>query len=107
VQRGIAKVYADIRDLEGSMLRTLSEQTTAEKSSSKTTADIQALQQSALAEELRIAGVQNELAKLQVGHRVTGDGVTDRMGDRVVRQCLGRVGRVRVQNELAKLQVGR
>jgi hypothetical protein len=70
VQRAITKVYADIRDLEGSMLRTLSEQTTAEKSSSKTAADIKALQQAALAEELRIAGVQNELAKLQVGGRV-------------------------------------
>lgn len=48
------------------MLRTLSEQTSAEKSSSKTAADIRALRQQAESEEMLIAEVQNELARLAV-----------------------------------------
>eukprot|EP00878_Enallax_costatus_P036821 GHUV01041386.1.p1 GENE.GHUV01041386.1~~GHUV01041386.1.p1 ORF type:complete len:114 (+),score=38.04 GHUV01041386.1:1103-1444(+) len=48
------------------MLRTLSEQTSAEKSTSKTAADIKALRAAAEAEELRIAEVQNEIARVAV-----------------------------------------
>lgn len=48
------------------MLRTLSEQTSTEKSSAKTAADIRALRTQAESEEMLIAEVQNELARLAV-----------------------------------------
>eukprot|EP00877_Chromochloris_zofingiensis_P014228 jgi/Chrzof1/9059/Cz03g34170.t1 len=66
VDRAIAKAFQDVRSLEGDMVKTLSEQTTAEKSSSKTAADINSLRQRSQQEELRIAEAQNELAKIQV-----------------------------------------
>lgn len=66
VERAIQRVFHEIRALESDMLRTLSEQTSAEKSSSKTAADIKALRAAAEAEELRIAEVQNEIARVAV-----------------------------------------
>eukprot|EP00878_Enallax_costatus_P030136 GHUV01032788.1.p1 GENE.GHUV01032788.1~~GHUV01032788.1.p1 ORF type:complete len:692 (+),score=266.59 GHUV01032788.1:452-2527(+) len=66
VERAIQRVFHDIRALESDMLRTLSEQTSAEKSTSKTAADIKALRAAAEAEELRIAEVQNEIARVAV-----------------------------------------
>ncbi len=67
VDRVIAKVGQEVQSLEAEMLKTLSEQTTAEKSTSKTAADITALRHRCHGEELNIAEAQNELAKLQVG----------------------------------------
>lgn len=66
MERAIQRVFQEIRALESDMLRTLSEQTSAEKSSSKTAADIKALSAAAEAEELRIAEVQNEIARVAV-----------------------------------------
>ena len=66
LERATAKAFKDIRALEADMLHTLSEQTTAEKSTVKTIHDIEEVQQQSLQEELRIAQTQNELAKLQV-----------------------------------------
>lgn len=57
VERATQRVFAELRALESDMLHTLSEQTSAEKSSSKTAADIRALRAASEAEELRIAGV--------------------------------------------------
>jgi hypothetical protein len=56
VERATQRVFAELRVLESDMLHTLSEQTSAEKSSSKTAADIRALRAASEAEELRIAG---------------------------------------------------
>lgn len=56
VERATQRVFAELRALESDMLHTLSEQTSAEKSSSKTAADIRALRVAAEVEELRIAG---------------------------------------------------
>lgn len=66
VERAVQHVFQDIRLLESDMLRTLSEQTSAEKSTSKTAADIKGLRAAAIAEELRIAEVQNEIARVAV-----------------------------------------
>ncbi|KAF6257749.1 hypothetical protein COO60DRAFT_1639651 [Scenedesmus sp. NREL 46B-D3] len=66
VERATQRVFAELRALESDMLHTLSEQTSAEKSSFKTAADIRALRAASEAEELRIAEVQNELARLGV-----------------------------------------
>jgi len=65
--RAIQRAHHETRALESDTLRALSEATTAEKSSAKTAADIEALRGACDKEELRIAEVQNELAKLQVG----------------------------------------
>lgn len=59
-------MFQEIHALESDMLHTLSEQTSAEKSSSKTAADIKALRLEAETEELRIAEVQNEIARIAV-----------------------------------------
>lgn len=66
VERTMQRIFQEVRGLEAEMLRTLSEQTSAEKSSSKTAADIRALRQQAESEEMLIAEVQNELARLAV-----------------------------------------
>jgi hypothetical protein len=66
VERTTQRIFQEVRGLEAEMLRTLSEQTSAEKSSSKTAADIRALRQQAESEEMLIAEVQNELARLAV-----------------------------------------
>jgi hypothetical protein len=60
------RIFQEVHGLEAEMLCTLSEQTSAEKSSSKTAADIRALRQQADSEEMLIAEVQNELARLAV-----------------------------------------
>lgn len=66
MERTTQRIFQDVRSLEAEMLRTLSEQTSAEKSSSKTATDIRALRASAESEEMLIAEVQNELARLAV-----------------------------------------
>lgn len=66
VERSTQRIFQEVRSLEAEMLRTLSEQTSTEKSSSKTAADIKALRAAAEAEEMVIAEVQNELARLAV-----------------------------------------
>lgn len=66
VERVTQRIFQEVRSLEADMLRTLSEQTSAEKSSSKTAADIRALRAAAESEEMLIAEVQNELARLAV-----------------------------------------
>eukprot|EP00879_Flechtneria_rotunda_P033179 GHRR01036724.1.p1 GENE.GHRR01036724.1~~GHRR01036724.1.p1 ORF type:complete len:546 (+),score=242.57 GHRR01036724.1:177-1814(+) len=66
VERATQCVFQELRALEADMLHTLSEQTSAEKSSSKTAGDIRALRTAAEAEELRIAEIQNELARVAV-----------------------------------------
>ncbi|KAF8063043.1 CCDC40 [Scenedesmus sp. PABB004] len=66
VERATQRVFAELRTLQGDVLRTLSEQTSAEASSAKTAADVRSLRAAAEDEELRIAGVQNELARLAV-----------------------------------------
>jgi hypothetical protein len=68
VERATQRVFAELRALESDMLHTLSEQTSAEKSSSKTAADIRALRAASEAEELRIAGVQAVSAPLRCLH---------------------------------------
>jgi predicted RNase H-like nuclease (RuvC/YqgF family) len=66
VQRTTQRILQEVSSLEADMLRTLSEQTSAEKSSSKTAADIRSLRAAAESEEMLIAEVQNELARLAV-----------------------------------------
>jgi hypothetical protein len=66
VERATQRIFQDVRSLEAEMLRTLSEQTSTEKSSAKTAADIRALRTQAESEEMLIAEVQNELARLAV-----------------------------------------
>lgn len=66
VERTTQRIFQDVRSLEAELLRTLSEQTSAEKSSSKTAADIRSLRASAESEEMLIVEVQNELARLAV-----------------------------------------
>lgn len=66
VERATQRIFQDVRSLEAEMLRTLSEQTSTEKSSAKTAADIRALRTQAESEGMLIAEVQNELARLAV-----------------------------------------
>lgn len=66
VERSTQRIFQEVRSLEADMLRTLSEQTSTEKSSAKTAADIRALRTQAESEEMLIAEVQNELARLAV-----------------------------------------
>lgn len=66
MERTTQRIFQDVRSLEAEMLRMLSEQTSTEKSSAKTAADIRALRTQAVSEEMLIAGVQNELARLAV-----------------------------------------
>jgi len=66
VERAATKVTAEIRSIEEEMLVALSDQTTAEKSTSKTAKDIQELRKKVREEEVHVAETQNELAKLQV-----------------------------------------
>lgn len=66
VERTTQRIFLEVRSLEADMLRTLSEQTSAEKSTSKTAADIRSLRAAADSEEMLIAEVQNELARLAV-----------------------------------------
>lgn len=66
MERTTQRIFQEVRSLEAELLRTLSEQTSAEKSSSKTATDIRALRATAESEEMLIAEVQNELARLAV-----------------------------------------
>ncbi|GFH23762.1 flagellar-associated protein 172 [Haematococcus lacustris] len=66
VDRAFTKVVQEIRAIEEEMLVTLSNQTTSEKSSSKTASDIRLLRKRIREEELGVVDAQNELAKLQV-----------------------------------------
>ncbi|KAG2494199.1 hypothetical protein HYH03_007557 [Edaphochlamys debaryana] len=66
VDRAIAKVSAEARTIEEEMLSALSDQTTAEKATSKTAADTSELRKRIRAEELAVVETENELAKLQV-----------------------------------------
>lgn len=66
VNRAYTKVNQEIRTIEEEMLVTLSEQTAAEKSTSKTARDIMELRKKVREEELVTVETQNELAKLQV-----------------------------------------
>lgn len=63
----VMQAVQEIRQLEDGMFVTLSEQTTAEKSTAKTTADIRQLKKTIREEEMGVVNSQNELAKLQVG----------------------------------------
>lgn len=65
-KRTTQRIFQEVRALEADLLRTLSEQTSAEKSSIKTAADIRSLRAAAESEEMLIAEVQNELARLAV-----------------------------------------
>lgn len=56
----------EVRQIEEEMLVALSDQTTAEKSGSKTGSDIRELRKKIRQEELGVVEAQNELAKLQV-----------------------------------------
>lgn len=67
MDRAITKVAAEGRAIEEEMLSALSDQTTAEKATSKTAADTQELRKRIRAEELAVVETENELAKLQVG----------------------------------------
>jgi hypothetical protein len=66
VERTTQRICLDIRSVEAEVLRLLSEQTSAEKSSAKTAVDVAALRAAAEAEEVAIAEAQNELARLAV-----------------------------------------
>ncbi|KAG2423494.1 hypothetical protein HXX76_015242 [Chlamydomonas incerta] len=66
VDRAITKVSAEGRAIEEEMLAALSDQTTAEKATSKTAADTQELRKRIRTEELAVVETENELAKLQV-----------------------------------------
>jgi len=66
VERAFTKVTQEVRQIEEEMLVTLSDQTTAEKSTSKTASDIRDLRKRIRTEELAVVEAQNELAKLQV-----------------------------------------
>lgn len=66
VDWAIATAGEAIKALEDNMMEVLSEQTTTEKSSMKTAADIRSLRKKVASVELVIAEGQNELAKLQV-----------------------------------------
>ena len=69
VDRAAIKVTTEIRSIEEEMLVALSEQTTAEKSTSKTGKDIVELRRKVREEELSGVEIQNEMAKLQVRRR--------------------------------------
>ncbi|PNH05352.1 Coiled-coil domain-containing protein 40 [Tetrabaena socialis] len=66
VDRAITKVAAESRNIEEEMLSALSDQTTAEKATSKTASDTTDLRKRIRAEELAVVETENELAKLQV-----------------------------------------
>jgi len=66
IGRAHTKAVQEIRQLEDSMVMTLGDQTTAEKSTLKTTADIRQLKKTIRDEEMGVVNSQNELAKLQV-----------------------------------------
>ncbi|GFR48625.1 hypothetical protein Agub_g10540 [Astrephomene gubernaculifera] len=66
VDRAITKVAAESRNIEEEMLAALSDQTTAEKATSKTASDTVDLRKRIRAEELAVVETENELAKLQV-----------------------------------------
>ncbi len=66
------KVSNEIRSIEEEMLAALSDQTTAEKSSSKTAKDISETRKKVREEELQGIEIENELAKLQVDILNTG-----------------------------------
>jgi len=66
VERATQRVFQELRALEADMLHTLSEQTSTDKSCGKMAADIRALRAAAELEELHIAEVQNELARVAV-----------------------------------------
>lgn len=57
MERTTQRLFQEVRTLEADLLRTLSEATSAEKSSSKTAADIRALRAAAEAEDMLIAQV--------------------------------------------------
>ncbi len=56
MERTIQRAFQQTREQEAELLRVLSEQTSAEKSSAKTTADVRMLRSAFEAEERRIAG---------------------------------------------------
>jgi hypothetical protein len=58
VERTTQRLFQEVRALEADLLHTLSEATSAEKSSSKTAADIRALRSAAEAEDMLIAQVR-------------------------------------------------
>lgn len=66
MDRATTKVFVEIRSIEEEMIIALSDQTTAEKSGSKTGKDIRDLQKRIRDEELLGVEGRNELAKLQV-----------------------------------------
>lgn len=66
VDRAITKVFVEIGAVEDEMMAALSDQTTADKSGSKTGKDIRDLRKKVRDEELLAVEGQNELAKLQV-----------------------------------------
>ncbi|GLC36058.1 hypothetical protein PLESTB_000533200 [Pleodorina starrii] len=66
VERAITRVAAESRAIEEEMLSALSDQTTAEKATSKTASDTSDLRRKIRAEELAVVETENELAKLQV-----------------------------------------
>lgn len=64
--RASSKIVLDIRGMEEEMLEALNQQTTVEKSSTKTTSDIRNMRKRVRDEELAVAEMQNELARLQI-----------------------------------------
>ncbi|GIL43650.1 hypothetical protein Vafri_1318 [Volvox africanus] len=66
VDRAATKVAGESRNIEEEMLAALSDQTTAEKATSKTASDTSDLRRKIRAEELAVVETENELAKLQV-----------------------------------------
>lgn len=70
MERAVAKVGVESRSIEDEMLAALSDQTTAEKATSKTASDTTELRRKIRAEELAVVETENELAKLQVRKRV-------------------------------------
>ncbi|KAL3137705.1 hypothetical protein ABBQ38_004975 [Trebouxia sp. C0009 RCD-2024] len=76
LDKGITKANNSIKAVEAKVLDNLSEQTTAEKSASKTAQDIKSLRKQVYDEEMLVVQLQNDLAKLEVdilhtqGHNV-------------------------------------
>eukprot|EP00798_Chlamydomonas_sp_ICE-L_P001679 gene1679-33074_t len=66
VDKAHQKVVLEIRSIDDDEVATLSQQTTAEKSTNKTAKDIMELRKKVREEELQTVDTQNELAKLQV-----------------------------------------
>ncbi len=89
MDRAVTKVGAESRSIEEEMLSALSDQTTAEKSTSKTASDTSELRRKIRTEELAVVETENELAKLQVRAAGGGGGVLGRV-EALVERSLGR-----------------